>query len=82
MEALGAADQLLDAAKVGGKGEDDLNHLMEELSMKINAHIQNIREELKEDRRGWLGEEFGFYEKNTHRSPENLVVDSQSYYVW
>ena len=45
MPALDATRQLLDAVREGGKEEDDLNHLLEELSQKINTQTEIVREE-------------------------------------
>ena len=47
MPALDATRELLDAVREGGKEEDDLNLLLEELSQKINAQTQIVSEELR-----------------------------------
>ena len=45
MPALDATWQLLDAVREGAKEEDDIYQLLEELSQKVNAQTQIVREE-------------------------------------
>ena len=61
----------------GGKEEDDFNDLLEELSQKINAQTQIVKEDMGSTRRAshtWDLGGFGFYKKNTYRNSESVVV--------
>ena len=47
-----------DAVREGGKEEDDLNHLLEELSQKIKTQTEIVKEELRKYGKRWLGERY------------------------
>ena len=76
--ALYATWRLLDAVREGGKEEDNLNYLMEQLSKKIKAQTQIVMDDLRESGKFGFGGRFGFYKKCTFRNSESVVVYDES----